>query len=145
MVMTITRNFSIACIAAVLSACAAAPNKPVAPAAATLAKSTVTPAVADISGNWILTVNTPQGGVDAKMTVVQAGSAISGTLDSSMGVVDYTGSVNGKEVKFNYSIEKFGAPPGSIIDYVGKIEGTIMSGTAKFASFGSGDWSAKRP
>jgi hypothetical protein len=79
------------------------------------------------------------------MTVIQTGTAIKGNLDSPMGSVDYTGTVNGKDVKFSYSIEQFGAPAGSILDYTGSVDGGVMKGHAKFATFGEGDWSAKRP
>jgi len=137
--MTFIRRISIACVAALIAACSATPSKPVTPPAP------VAPAVADISGKWILTVHSPQGAIDANMTVVQTGTAIKGTLDSAMGTVDYTGSVNGKDVKFSYSIEKFGAPAGSILDYTGSVDGGVMKGNAKFATFGEGEWSAKRP
>jgi hypothetical protein len=137
--MSITRNISIACIAALLAACSATPSKPVTPPAP------VAPAVADISGKWIFTVQSPTGAVDANMTVNQTGTAINGTMDSQMGVVDYKGSVNGKEVKFSYSVEKFGAPAGTVFDYVGTVEGNAMAGKATFAAFGEGSWSAKRP
>jgi len=136
--MNITRRVSIVCIAALIAACSASPSKPVTPPAPAV------PAVADISGKWLLTVQSPQGAIDANMTVIQTGTAIKGTLDSAMGKVDYTGSVNGKDVKFSYSIEQFGAPAGSILDYTGSVDGGVMKGHAKFASFGEGDWSAKR-
>jgi hypothetical protein len=82
------------------------------------------------------------------MTVIQTGPLIKGTLgtlDSAMGAVDYTGSVNGKNVKFSYSVEKFGAPAGTIISYVGVVDGAVMKGRATFGSFGGGEWSARRP
>lgn len=143
--MNIARHISIACIAAVLAACAAAPSRPLAQSTTTPTPASTAPAVADISGKWIITVQTPQGAVDATMTVAQTGSAIKGTVDSSMGTVDYVGNVNGKDVKFTYSVEKFGAPAGSNFEYIGTIDGAAMKGTATFAGFGTGDWSARRP
>jgi hypothetical protein len=136
-VMKIARYVSIVCIAATLGACAAAPSNEITPES-----------VADISGKWIVTLQMPQGAVDSIMTVIQTGSVIKGTLgtpDSAMGAVDYTGNVNGKDVTFSYSVEKFGAPVGTIIDYVGVLDGAAMKGRATFGSFGGGDWSAKRP
>ena len=138
--MNTVRHLLMGCLAALVAACSTAPTAEVKappPAAA--------PAVTDISGNWIMTVQTPQGAIESNMSVIQTGSAIKGKLESAMGTVDYTGSVNGKEVKFTYSIEQFGAPPGSNLEYVGTVEGKVMSGKAKFASFGEGEWSAKRP
>jgi hypothetical protein len=139
--MKIARNIWIVCIAAAVGACAATPSKPITP-------PTSIPnahAIADISGNWIVSVQTLQGVVDSKMTIIQTGSAIKGTLDGTMGAVDYTGSVNGKDVKFSYNVEKFGAPAGTIIIYVGVLDGATMKGKATFGGFGGGEWSAKRP
>lgn len=92
-----------------------------------------------------MTVQSPSGAMDAKMTVVQAGSAIKGTLDSTMGVIDYAGSVSGNQIKFAYSVEKFGAPAGTMFDYAGTVTAGSMTGIAKFSSFGEGSWSARRP
>jgi len=140
--MNNVRNLLIGGFAALVAACSTAPSSDVKPAAAS---ALAAPSVADISGNWILTVQSPQGAIDANMSVIQTGSAIKGKLESAMGTVDYTGSVNGKEVKFSYSIEQFGAPAGSILDYTGTVDGAVMKGNAKFASFGEGEWTAKRP
>ena len=133
--MNILRSVSIGLIAAVISACSAAPSKPVAPAA---------PQVANVSGKWLLTVTSPMGTVDGNMTIVQSGKEITGTIDSSMGNVDLAGSVNEKEVKFSYSIEKLGAPAGTIFDYTGTVDAGAMKGKAAFAGMGEGTWTAKR-
>ncbi len=139
--MNVARNISIACIAVALSACAAAPSKTVAP---TVSPVPVASAVTDISGKWALTVKAPTGAVDATLTVKQTGSIIDGTLDSAMGVVDCAGTINGKELKFSYSVEQFGAPAGTIFTYVGTVDGAVIKGKALFANFGEGEWSAKR-
>lgn len=137
--MKTVRIISIACLAAWIAACSTMPTSP------GNAPATAAAPIADISGAWIMTVQTPTGGIDSTMTVVQTGSAIKGTLSSAMGTVDYTGSIEGKEVKFSYSVDQFGAPPGTTFDYVGLLEGGVMSGMAKFSSFGEGEWTAKRP
>jgi hypothetical protein len=125
----------ITTVATLAAACSSAPSKPVAPAA---------PASANIAGSWILTVETPMGTMEAKMSVVQNGKDINGRLESQMGNVDYKGSVDVNNVKFSYSIEALGGPPGSF-DYVGQLDAGVMKGKATFATFGEGTWSAKRP
>jgi hypothetical protein len=84
------------------------------------------------------------GAVEADMTVVQNGNAISGRLESQMGNVDYNGNIDGSNIKFSYDVGQLGAPAGTRFDYAGTIENGAMKGKATFASFGEGEWSAKR-
>jgi hypothetical protein len=111
-----------------------------------------TAAVANIAGKWRLTVDTPQGVIEAQMLVEQTGHSIRGKLDTARGSVDYTGTVERKKVNFSYDISRFGAPPGSKTQCTGTIESNEMmkgkavdemKGTA-FESFGGGGWIAKR-
>ena len=133
--MNTLRTLAIVSVATIIAACSAAPSKPAAVAA---------PAVADVSGKWLLTVTSPMGSVDGDMVVVQTGKDFKGTIASQMGTVDFTGNVNVNEVKFSYGIEKVGGPPGTIFDYVGTVDGAAMKGKATFATFGEGEWTAKR-
>ena len=100
-------------------------------------------AFVNIAGNWTLLIDTGANVIDATLTVIQNGKNIIGQLDSSQGVVDYTGSVDGDEVKFSYNLGKFGAP-GMIFYYTGSVEGDEMKGKATFATMGEGTWTAKR-
>jgi hypothetical protein len=134
--MNILQTISIGLIAASIAACSATPSKPAAP---------IAPPVTDISGKWLLTVQSPMGAVEGDMVVIQTDRAIKGTIDSKMGNIDITGSVNGKEVKFTYSVEKLGAPAGTNFDYTGTVDGGAMKGSATFSTFGAGEWSARRP
>jgi hypothetical protein len=138
--MNFAQHVSIILVAAIIGACSVGPNKPTSPTSVPAA-----PVTADIAGKWNLSVQTLQGTADSTMTVVQSGSSIKGTLTGAMGTVDFTGTVNGKDVKFGHSIEQFGAPAGSVVDYAGIADGATMKGRAKFAAFGEGDWTAKRP
>ncbi len=134
----------IASATALAAACSSAPSKPAVPVASAAPVAPVAPALANIAGNWIITVETPMGTMDAKMSVVQNGKDINGRLESQMGNVDYKGGVDTNNIKFSYSIEALGGPPGSF-DYVGQLDAGVMKGKATFGSFGDGTWTAKRP
>jgi hypothetical protein len=114
-------------MAVLLAACASAPPKPKGP---------------NLSGNWVLTTESPMGAQDTDMVVKQDGNQLSGTISSQMGTVDYKGTVTGSDVAFGFSFEAQGM--NLQIDYKGVIEGDTMKGTAKFGDFGEGNFTAKR-
>ena len=83
------------------------------------------------------------GAQDADMTVQQTGEALAGKVSSQMGTVDYTGTLQGNDVAFSFSINVQGMDLR--LDYSGTVEpdGT-MKGKAVFGSFGEGTFTAKR-
>ncbi|MBM0103883.1 hypothetical protein JM946_03975 [Steroidobacter sp. S1-65] len=98
--------------------------------------------VADLSGEWVLTTESRMGKQDAHMTVRQTGSALAGTITSEAGIVDYTGSVKGAAVAFDFTLEMPGADLK--LDYTGTVEGDTMKGKAVFGQFGEGSFIARR-
>ena len=115
-------------LALVLAACASTPRAPKGP---------------DLSGNWVLTTESPMGSQDTDMVVKQTGEQLAGTITSQMGPVEYKGTLqNGKDVAFGFSFEAQGMTLQ--IDYTGVVEGDTMKGTAKFGDFGEGAFTAKR-
>jgi hypothetical protein len=115
-------------MAVLLAACASTPPQPKGP---------------DLTGNWVLTTESPMGSQDSDMVVKQVGEQLSGTISSQMGTVDYKGTLTGgKDVAFGFPIEAQGM--SLQIDYKGVVEGDTMKGTAKFGEFGEGNFTAKR-
>jgi hypothetical protein len=115
-------------LAVVLAGCASTPRAPWGP---------------ELTGNWVLTTESPMGAQDTDMTVVQTGDQLAGKITSQMGTVDYKGTLtNGKDVAFGFSFDAQGMQLQ--IDYKGVVEGDTMKGTAKFGDFGSGGFTAKR-
>jgi hypothetical protein len=111
-----------------LGACATTPPKPKGP---------------DLTGNWVLTTESPMGSQDTDMTVTQTGEQLAGTITSQMGTVEYKGTLTGgKDVAFGFSFDAQGMTLQ--IDYKGVVEGDTMKGTAKFGDFGEGAFTAKR-
>jgi hypothetical protein len=115
-------------MAVVLAACSTAPSKPKGP---------------DLTGNWVLTTESPMGSQDTDMVVKQEGEQLSGTIASQMGTVEYKGTLTGgKDVAFGFSFDAQGM--SLQIDYKGVVEGDTMKGMAKFGDFGDGAFTAKR-
>jgi len=111
----------------VLAACASTPPQPKGP---------------DLTGNWVLTTESPMGAQDSDMVVKQEGGQLSGTISTQMGSLDYKGTISGNEVAFGFPFEAQGM--SLQIDYKGVVEGDTMKGVAKFGDFGEGSFTAKR-
>lgn len=120
--------------ACALAACATTPEST--PAAAPVAQA---PKIANVGGNWNVLVQTPIGPVHGSMTNVQDGAAFSGKMLSDRGNVEYTGTVEGKQVKFAYMTSV-----GIRFEYSGVVDGDSMTGTAIFGPNGDGTWTATR-
>lgn len=111
-----------------LAACASTPPAPKGP---------------DLTGQWVLTTESPMGSQDTDMTVTQTGNDLTGKISSQMGTVNYKGTLtNGKDIAFGFPFEAQGMTLQ--IDYKGVVEGDTMKGTAKFGDFGEGNFTAKR-
>lgn len=121
------RVLALAAAALLIAACASTPPQPKG---------------LDLSGNWVLTTESPMGAQDSDMTVTQTGSALAGKVSSQMGTVDYTGTLEGSAVAFGFSIDIQGTDLR--IDYSGTVEGDTMTGKAVFGSYGEGTFTAKR-
>jgi hypothetical protein len=102
------------------------------------------PAAAQINltGDWDLTVQSPQGANTVKVTLTQTGEKVSGLFKSQMGELPFEGTLTGVDLKFAFSIPV----QGQVLEITmtGKVAGDEISGKAQFGGFGEGDWSAKR-
>lgn len=129
-----TRAWILVCVALLVAACASAPSStpPSQPPAAG----------PDLSGTWVLTTESQVGTEEAQMTVRQTGTALAGTISGRAGAVDYTGSLEGSAVAFDFVIDVRGMELK--LDYSGMVEGDTMKGRAVFGQFGEGTFTAKR-
>jgi hypothetical protein len=83
----------------------------------------------NVAGTWTVSVETSQGARESTLTLVQQGSALTGTIKGARGENPVTGTVAGKEVKFGYTLSMNGNDIK--IDYEGTVDGAAMSGVAK--------------
>ena len=106
-----------------------------------------TPAIAQttITGDWDVTVNSPQGSNTTRVTFKQDGEKVSGVFRSPRGELPFEGgTLTGKDLKFTFTIETQGMQlpitlAGALAD-----DSATMTGKADFGGFAEGDWTAKR-
>lgn len=97
----------------------------------------------NVTGDWDVTIQSPQGANTVKVTFKQDGEKVSGVFKSPMGELPFDGgSMTGSDLKFGFTLPVQGMQLD--ITMVGKVEGSAINGKAKFGDFGEGDWTAKR-
>jgi hypothetical protein len=132
--------FAFATAVSLLAACASTPKQTNTPAAAAPAVA-AQPAV-NISGTWALSVETPMGARDMKLTATQSGETLTGAIASPRGDMPITGTVKGNAVAFMMKVNAQGMDMH--IDYAGTVEGDSMKGAAKFGELGEGTFTGKK-
>ena len=68
-------------------------------------------AQASVAGGWDLSINGPEGPINATCTLKQDGNKVSGTLESPQGTVNLAGELKGKNLSMNFSLQ---TPQGSL-------------------------------
>ena len=97
----------------------------------------------NITGDWDVTVTSPQGTNTTPVTFKQEGAKVSGMFKAPQGTLPFeNGSVTGDDLKFTFTINAQGMELP--ITLTGKITGDTIAGKADFGGFAEGDWSAKR-
>jgi hypothetical protein len=97
----------------------------------------------NVSGDWDLKVETPQGTATPSITLNQQGERLSGTYRGRMGETALEGTIQDDgsirfSVKLKFQDQEF------LVIYSGKVDGAEMSGTVKFGESRSGKWTAHR-
>ena len=97
---------------------------------------------AKVSGEWALTVETPNGTGTPSVIFKQDGEDLTGTYKGRFGESKLKGSIKGNEIKFSVTI----SPQGQdlVIEYSGTVDGDSMKGKAKFGEFGEGNFTGKK-
>ena len=96
----------------------------------------------NLTGDWDVTIQSPQGANTVKVTFTQTGEKVAGLFKSQMGELPFEGTLTGVDLKFSFSIPVQGQ--SLEITMTGTVAGEEISGKAQFGGFGEGDWSAKR-
>src|SRR6185295_7752597 len=97
----------------------------------------------DITGDWDVTVNSPQGANTTLVTFTQVGEKVSGIFKSERGQLPFEGgTLTGNDLTFTFTITTQGMQLP--ITLTGKVDGATMAGKADFGGFAEGDWTAKR-
>ena len=97
----------------------------------------------NITGDWDVTVTSPQGTNTTPVTFTQDGTKVSGVFKSPQGTLPFDGgTMTGDDLKFTFTINAQGMELP--ITLTGKVAGGTIAGKADFGGFAEGDWSAKR-
>lgn len=100
------------------------------------------PAQTNVTGDWAVTVESPQGPVTLDASMKQAGEELTGTIVSPMGSVDFKGKVVNDTLDVAYTMEMQGN--AIQITMNGKVAGDSISGNFNFGGLGDVPWTAKR-
>jgi hypothetical protein len=97
---------------------------------------------ASVSGEWALSVETPNGTGTPSVVFKQDGEDLTGTYKGRFGESQLKGTVKGNEIKFSVTI----SPQGQdlVLEYSGTVDGDSMKGKAKFGEFGEGNFTGKK-
>ena len=96
----------------------------------------------DISGVWLLNVESPMGREDIVARFEQTGAALSGAMNTKGVDVPLSGGVNGDAVQFDMTFDVRGNP--LTLKYTGTVDGDAMEGTVNFGPMGTGSFSGRR-
>jgi len=92
-----------------------------------------------VNGTWNLSVQTSLGnGTPTFVFKHETETSFTGTYSGQLGSATVKGTVNGKEVQFEFTIEN------SLIEYKGTVEGNTMKGTVKLGTQAEGTFSGNR-
>jgi hypothetical protein len=94
------------------------------------------------AGMWRVEFVTPQGQVGVNMTINQSGTKLTGRVTDEYGEWPIEGKLTGAEVTVVWSVPEDGKMME--ITMKGKLEGNLITGTAKLGDVGEGPLSARR-
>jgi hypothetical protein len=99
-------------------------------------------AQSDVTGDWVVTIETPQGPQTIDATMKQAGEELTGTIVSPMGSVDFKGKMVNDALDIAYTLDI----QGNAIEMkmTGKVAGDTINGNLSLGPLGEVPWTAKR-
>jgi hypothetical protein len=96
----------------------------------------------NITGDWDLTVTSPQGARTAPVSLKQDGEKVTGMFKSQAGELPVEGTITGHDLKLAFTINFQGQPLP--ITMTGTVDDASMAGKADFGGLAEGDFSARR-
>jgi len=96
----------------------------------------------DLSGDWVFTVQSPNGTGTREVTITQEGDVVTGTVSSSRAAGDFTGVVEGDQVTFTVLLTMDSGQFAVTYDAV--IVDDEMEGTVDFGDYGAGTFTGQR-
>ena len=95
-----------------------------------------------MAGLWRVEFVTPLGQVGVNMTINQSGTKLTGQVTDEFGEWAIDGRISGDQVTVAWSVPE----DGKMLEITmkGKLEGNVITGTAKLGDVGEGPLSARR-
>jgi hypothetical protein len=96
----------------------------------------------DATGDWVVTIDTPQGPQTIDATMKQAGEELTGTIVSPLGSVDFKGKMIKDALDIAYTLDI----QGNAVEMkmTGTLAGDTITGNLSLGGLGDVPWSAKR-
>ena len=96
-----------------------------------------------VDGTYNVEIDTPMGKQESKLVLKTDGDAVSGSMESPMGTMEFSGGkVSGDSASWEMEIN---SPMGNMtLEYNVKVSGDDISGEVKAGSFGSSPLKGKR-
>lgn len=96
----------------------------------------------DLSGDWVFTVQSPNGTGTRQATLVQEGDSITGTISSDRATGDLVGVVEGDVVTLR-ALLMMASGPFEVV-YEAEYTDATMTGTVDFGDYGEGTFTGRR-
>ena len=104
--------------------------------------ASMTVAETNVTGTWKLSVETPNGTGTPTVVFKQEGEKLTGSYKGRFGESPLTGTVKGNAIQFSFKVNAQGQELE--VTYTGTVDGSTMSGTAKFGEMGEGKFTGKK-
>jgi len=97
----------------------------------------------DVSGVWLVTMQTPQGEMPQEATFTQDKEALKVSMTSPMGTdMKGEGTIKGQDLQWTLTIS---TPNGEFaLGFKAKVDGDSMTGEVQMGDFGSSTFTAKK-
>jgi len=96
----------------------------------------------NVTGNWKLTIETPNGTGNPSLVLKQDGEKLTGTYKGRFGDSQLEGTVKGKEIKFTFKVNAQGQDLK--VEYAGAVDGDTMKGKAKYGDMFDANFTGKK-
>jgi hypothetical protein len=110
--------------------------------AAVVLSSIALSAQSDVTGKWVLDVQTDAGAGTPTITLKQDGEKLSGHYSGQLGEAELTGSIKGNGFSFSFSGDAQGQQ--FKVTYTGTVEKDTMKGTLDLAGMATGTFTGKK-
>lgn len=92
----------------------------------------------DMTGLWIMAVETSQGSGTPSFDLTQEGDQLSGIYSGTFGEFPVTGAVAGNKFEIRYESS------GSVVKYIGEVDGDKAKGEVDYGQYGKGTFTGEK-